>query len=233
MSTNKQINFYKSDWKLATEAAHQFTALSAITYDEIDNIVYFNDQANSTGTIYSLSLSDDNNHRIEQIIEKTQNELVQGIAFDPLDRMLYWTDSENRIIYQMSIEQNRKPKIFIKLNQTEVPFALAIDVCRRKLYWTNTNYREHPSIERIALDGTSRETIINSDLFRPTGIVVDEYNKRIFWVDDLDGDLYGIGSAALDGSDRKTIVHSQHSTPYNLAVDNDNVYWTDTEQGES
>lgn len=235
MSTKKQINFYASaneSWKLVTEAAHQFTGLSAITYDDIDNIIYFNDQANSSGTIHSLSLSADNNHRVEQVIEKTANETIQGIAFDPLERTLYWTDATNRRIYHLTLDHDAKPKVFVQLAEREQPFGLAIDVCRRQLYWTNANHKERPSIERIALDGYGREQLIASDLFFPSGIVVDQYAKRIFWVDDLDGTHYAVESAALDGSDRRNIVRKHNTKPFNLAVDEFDVYWTDTQESE-
>lgn len=229
VSTQKQINFYASDWKLVTTAAHQFDELSAIAFDETEEMIYFNDQQHSNGTIFSLKLSDDENHRIEKIVQQTKNETVQGIAFDPLERKLYWTDATNRIIYQKHIDTNEEPSVLIQLSKTKMPYGIAIDICRRKLYWTNANHRS-PSIERISLDGSKYETLINAELFLPKGIVIDQYTKRIFWVDDLAGDHYSVESAALDGTDRRNVSRNLSHNPFNLATDKERVYWTDQQQ---
>lgn len=230
MSTKGQINFYGSDWKPVTSAAHQFDELSAITFDEIEETLYFNDLMHNNGTIFSLKLSKDDNHRVERIVQKTKDELVQGIAYDPLERTLYWTDAKNKVIYQMNIDRKDEPSILISLNESKIPHGIAIDICRRKLYFTNANHR-NPSIERISLDGSKYEVLIDFDLFMPSGIVVDQSSKRIYWVDDLEGNHYSVESANLDGTDRRNITRKLFNVPLNLAVDRSNVYWTDSEQG--
>lgn len=175
-----------------------------------------------------LSRSDnDPNHLVEKILQKTKDELVQGIAFDSLDRMLYWTDARNNFIYQMAVDRPKEaPSIWKKLNETEKPQGIAIDVCRRKIYWTNSNHR-NPSIQRASLDGSKQEIIVTARLFMPSGITVDQYSKRLFWVDDLQGIHYSVESSALDGTDRHTLIKGIYNEPKNLAVDRENVYWTD------
>lgn len=226
VTTKGQINFYGSDWNQITSAAHQFDELSAITFDETEEIIYFNDQTHTNGTIFSLKLSSDDNHHVERVLKRSKNELIQGIAFDPLDRVLYWTDAKNKIIYQLRVDENEEPSILIKLNETKIPHGIAIDVCRRKLYWTNANHR-NASIERCSLDGSKYEVLINTDLFMPMGIAVDQQSQRIYWVDDLDGNHYSVESAALDGTQRNIVVKSLFNAPFNLAIDKDNIYWTD------
>lgn len=204
--------------------------MSALAFDEIEENLYFNDQTHSNGTIFSLKLASDDNHRIEKIVQKTKNELIQGITFDPLDRVLYWTDARNKLIYQLSIDKkDEEPTILLKLDDTKIPHGIAVDVCRRKLYWTNANHR-NPTIERASLDGSKYEVLIDTDLFMPTGIVVDQYSKRIYWVDDLEGNHYAVESARFDGTDRKFISRKLFNVPFNLAVDQENVYWTDLQQ---
>lgn len=231
VSTKGQIIFYDNKWHQITSAAQQFDQLSAFAYDELDNILYFNDQNHSNSTIFSLKLSNDGNHIITNFVQKTQNESIQGMAFDPLERILYWTDAHNHLIYQLNLHTNdSKPTIFMKLNVTKAPHGIAVDVCRRKLYWTNDNYR-NPSIERASLDGTKYETLIeNIGLYMPRGIAIDQYTKRIVWVDDLEGDHFKIESAALDGTDRKELIRNMNNAPFNIAVDKKNIYWSDWHQ---
>lgn len=227
VTTKRQINFYGSDWKQITSAAHQFDDLSAITFDETAEILYFNDQTHENGTIFSLKLSSDDNHRVEKILQKTKDELIQGIAFDPLERTLYWTDARNKLIYQLAIDKKEEPTILLKLDETQIPHGIAIDVCRRKLYWTNANHR-NPSIERSSLDGTKHEVLITDGLFMPLGIVVDQFSKRIFWVDDLAGNYFSVESAALDGTDRTEIIKKLFNVPFDLTANKEGVFWTDS-----
>lgn len=226
VTTNGIINFYTSEWKLVASAAQQFDELSAITFDEIEETLYFNDQSHLNGTIFSVKLATDKNHIFKQIIEKTKNERVEGLAFDPLERNLYWTDATNGIIYQMSLTDNHKPVVF--KDNLKNPHGIAIDICRRQLYWTDA-YIHGPYIGRISLDKNESNTIITG-LDMPRGIVVDQYSRRIFWLDDLHGDYFAVKSANLDGSDSKIVHKSMHHVPFDIAVDESNIYWTDTQQ---
>lgn len=171
-------------------------------------------------------MATDGNHHVKQIIERTKKEKIQGIAFDPLERTLYWTDAANGIIYQMNLNDNHEPEIF--KDNLSMPHGIAIDICRRQLYWTNLNMKES-SIGRISLDQKQSKTII-SGLDMPRGIVVDQFSRRIFWVDDLRGDHFAVESANLDGNDRKTIVRNMNHVPFDIAVDESNIYWTDMQE---
>lgn len=228
VSSKGRINFYTSDWKPVTSAAHQFNELSAITFDEIEETLYFNDQSHLNGTIFSVKLATDGNHYVKQIIEKTKKEKIQGIAFDPLERTLYWTDAANGIIFQMNLNDNHEPEIFI--DNLTMPHGLAIDICRRQLYWTDANIKDSSIGQISLLDRKESKKTIISGLDMPRGIVVDQFSHRIFWVDDLHGDHFAIESANLDGSDRKIIIKNMNHVPFDIAVDESNIFWTDIQE---
>lgn len=229
VSTKGRINFYTPEWELVTSAAHQFDELSAIAFDEIEEILYFNDQSHQNSTIFSLKLSPTDHHESEGIVKKTQKEKVQGIALDPLERTLYWTDATNGIIYQMNLNTNQEPSVFMK--DLILPQGIAIDVCRRKLYWTSVDIStKNSTIGIISLDVGSEAKNIIYGLDLPRGIVVDQFSERIFWVDDLVGEHFTVESANLDGSDRKTIVKDMFHSPFDVTVDESNIYWTDTQE---
>lgn len=178
-------------------------------------------------TIFSLKLSTNENDVVERIVKKTKMEKVQGIAFDPLERTLYWTDATNGVIYQMILNGKQEPSIFVQ--NLIMPHGIAIDICRRKLYWTSANIKGS-SIGRISLDGTNAEVIIKSGLDMPRGIVVDQFSHRIFWVDDLLGDHFSVESANLDGSDRKFVVRKMYHVPFDVVTDETDIYWTDIQE---
>ncbi|XP_055379734.1 protein cueball [Condylostylus longicornis] len=251
-TAENKIIFFDKDWNEVSSAAHQFTKLSGLAFDEIEEKLYFSDQNHNNGSIFSLKLPNNINgissnsaqlsgiingetkiEIIEKIVARIKNETIGGITYDPYDRYLYWTDKSNKKIYRLytsSLAENRSigPEIYLNLSNDSIPEGITIDICNRMLYWSNSNIR-NPSIQRIALNSNYRnsEILINKNLFQPRGIVTDQYSKRIFWVVNLPGIHYAVESSNLDGTDRKTVYEGLHSEPYDLTVTKSHIFWTD------
>ncbi|KAL9901876.1 protein cueball [Glossina fuscipes] len=231
ITAKSKIVFYDEDWREITTSAHQFDQLSAIAFDETEEVIYFNDRLHNNGSIFSLKipLRYQDPHIVEEVIRRTQNEMITSIAYDPLNRNIFWADQRNRKIYFISIDalKNEPVKILLDfIGEETIPDGIAIDICRRRLYWTNSNFK-NASIERVDLSGDEREIIVKTDLYLPHGIIVDQLSDRIYWVVDQQGMHYTVESANLDGSDRHIIVKGLDSTPLNLAVTKDFIFWTD------
>ncbi|XP_055688148.1 protein cueball [Lutzomyia longipalpis] len=228
VTTKNKIIFYDRNWVELTTAAQQFGGLSAIVYDETEDNIFFNDQEQDKGSIFLLKLSDgDENHIVRKLVQKVQDEHIQGIAYDPLDRALYWTDAKNHRIYRATYAEDGSistPSVFMQFTE-EIPRGIAVDVCRRKLYWTNSNYM-NGSIERASLTGEKREVLI-TDVHMPMGIAIDYFTDKMFWLDNKAGNHYSVESASLTGSHREALVTSLYNSPVNLVVDRDNIYWTE------
>eukprot|EP00099_Drosophila_melanogaster_P020611 NP_612113.2 cueball [Drosophila melanogaster] len=223
-----KIQFMDSSWQTIATAAHEFDELSALTFDESEELIYFNDLKHRNGSIFSLKRDlIAANHVAEQTIARTGNESVGGLAYDPLNMNLFWSDTEQRKIFFAPIHGSATPQVLVDLSaEGGRPDGVAVDVCRRKLYWTNSNVT-HPTVERINLDGSNRTVIISSNIDMPRGIVVDQLSDRLFWIDDLKGVFFSVESSKLDGSDRQVVLKDKHHEPLNLAVTNDAIYWTD------
>ncbi|XP_016972631.1 protein cueball [Drosophila rhopaloa] len=223
-----KIQFMDSSWQTIATAAHEFDELSALTFDESEELIYFNDLKHQNGSIFSLRrdlLA--SSHVVEQAIARTGNESVGGLAYDPLNMNLFWSDTQQRKIFFASIHGSGPPKVLVDLSaEGGRPDGVAVDVCRRKLYWTNSNIT-HPTVERIDLDGNNRTVIVDSAIFMPRGIVVDQLSDRLFWIDDLEGVFFSVESSMLDGTDRQVVLKDKHHEPLNLAVSNNAIYWTD------
>lgn len=220
-------------------AAHQFNELSAIAYDEAEDTIYFNVRDDLNASIFSLRLFDNSTQTnvVRHVVAKSQGELVHGIAFDPLDRVLYWTDSRNNNIMRAHVgrtspgDSTAISSATIWLNGTAKPLGIAVDACRRRLYWTTATGSPTGSatVHRASLDGAKSEMIVSDErMYMPLGIVVDQYSKRLYWVDDLRGNHFAVESSGLDGTERRNLVKEMHHTPQNIAVDRDTVYWTDS-----
>ncbi|XP_067645939.1 protein cueball [Eurosta solidaginis] len=231
VTTQKKIVFYDEHWKEVTSAAHQFDHLGAITFDEAEEKVYFNDEVHNNGSIFALMIPKDyeDPHLIEKMVQRTKHEDIRSLAYDPLERKLYWSDTLNKKIFMISVDANEttKPNVFLDFSKEDVlPDGIAIDFCRRSLFWTNSNF-SNPSIERIGLDGSDRKVIVHDDMFAPHGIIVDQLTDRIYYVVAQRGIHFSVESAKLDGSEREVIMKGLNNEPFSLAVTKDAIFWTD------
>jgi hypothetical protein len=69
---------------------------------------------------------------------ENNNETVEGLAYDPVDQMLLWTDGFNRSIRRVQIdhdgihvEENTAVEVVHFLNSEEKPRGLVVDPCTR------------------------------------------------------------------------------------------------------
>lgn len=225
VTTNEEIKFFDKNWTLQRTAAHQFSDLSAIAFDEAKDVIYFSDHNSPSGSLFSLHVPEDDhyNYRIQELIKRQLDERIESVAFDPVDDVLYWTDIKQQQILRWQLKST--PAKILTFGD-EVPKGISVDFCQRRFYWTNVN-SERPTIESAALDGTKHAKVITTNLKNPTSVVVDSLEGRLYWVDVVAGSYFKIESAALDGSDRKEILKLVEKEPTSLALDATSIYFTD------
>ena len=76
------------------------------------------------------------------------------------------------------------------------------------------------------MDGSSRRTIINSDLSQPNGITVDYLSEKIYW---SDSDLDKIEFSNYDGTNRMVLETEESGLlyPFSLTVVDEILFWSD------
>lgn len=118
-----------SSWQTIATAAHEFDELSALTFDESEELIYFNDLKHRNGSIFSLKRDlIAANHVAEQTIARTGNESVGGLAYDPLNMNLFWSDTEQRKIFFAPIHGSATPKVLVDLSaEGGRPDGVAVD----------------------------------------------------------------------------------------------------------
>ncbi|XP_077987404.1 low-density lipoprotein receptor-related protein 6-like [Glandiceps talaboti] len=147
-----------------------------------------------------------------------------GLVVDAANNKVYWADGNDGYIGVGDLDSNVTN---ILINDLGEPRALLLDRDNGVLYWTDMDSTT-PKIERLRLniDGSERETIVNTTLVHPTGLALDSKDGRLYWCDARRNVLE---SCELDGSDRQLIYNIPPSSScYGLALsDDDFLYWTD------
>lgn len=149
-----------------------------------------------------------------------------GIAFDPVDRMVYIADRGDGFLGQAPkiyrLDENGD-NVEVLITTVDTPNGLAIDVVNRKMYWAERATR---TVQRANLDGTDVEDVVVFSGFpNPFSVTLDVPNNRLF-ISDSSEDL--IWTADLDGNGLTAFPEDGLSLNYNDIDYNPidgKVYW--------
>ncbi|XP_018570175.1 protein cueball [Anoplophora glabripennis] len=226
VAIGNHIELLQPNGSVIQSSTQPFNKLKALTYDNIRDQFIVSNTDRLNDTIFTVQLTEETDTDITPIIQDLPDDVL-GLAIDPIDDVLYWTDAINSTINYVAMNETLyESKEFLSFKH-EYPHAIVIDICKRYIYWTNQK-SEYPSIERARLDGTGHETLVDRDVVTPEGIAIDYQSQRLYWADSRGGSIYGrIESTTLEGKERELVHEGTHIKPFGLAVDGDTIYWTD------
>lgn len=182
-----------------------------------------------TGTIFWSDMKLKKISRLDrgqepQEVISTGLDLVEGLAYDWVGKNLYWLDSKLNTI-EVSSENGSNRLVIARENITQ-PRGMCLDPSpgARWLFWTD--WGENPRIERVGMDGTMRETIINTKIYWPNGLTLDVATKRVYFADSK---LDFIDFCYYNGTGRQQVLAGSHYLlhPHSLSLFEDTLYWTD------
>uniref|UniRef100_A0A182U2N8 Uncharacterized protein n=1 Tax=Anopheles melas TaxID=34690 RepID=A0A182U2N8_9DIPT len=106
VTTDNGILFFDSNWRKISSAAHQYSRISAFAYDEVLGKLYFADLDHPEYRLFALDYDDtDELHKVTKLLPKSaQTAYISGMAFDHLERRLYWTEKGTRSVYYVAID---------------------------------------------------------------------------------------------------------------------------------
>ncbi len=163
-----------------------------------------------------------------------------GIALDLVAGKVYWGDLvssfpvDNYYIHRANLDgSDRERFLFVGNFAFGGAIGMAIDAQDGKLYWTDGPHTSAPPpkaerrshIQRINLDGTGVETILDARNRRFQGATVDPVAGKIYWTETTTG-IAGIRRANLDGDREELLVAGIYQ---DIAVDSagGKMYWAD------
>ncbi|XP_053275519.1 nidogen-1 [Pleuronectes platessa] len=149
--------------------------------------------------------------------------VVIAIAYDCVDKMVYWTDITGPAISRASLSGGDVTPVVTE--ELQSPEGVAIDHVSRLLFWTDSM---RDTVEVSQLDGSQRRVLFDSDLVNPRAIVTNPPYGRLYWADwDRDGPK--IETSNMDGTERSVLVKDDLGLPNGLTFDLDTqqLCWAD------
>lgn len=193
--------------------------VSALDYNLQDNFMYWTDVK-----LKSISRAFLNGSEVEHIIEIGLDS-PEGMVVDWIANNIYWADTGSKRIEVARLNgSSRKVLIW---QDIEEPRSLALDPHEGYMYWTE--WGDPGSLERAALDGSLRSTLIHR-LGRASGLTIDLIGRRMYWTE-LHGAQAAIESSDLDGKNRRVLISRDTGRPYAITQYQDYIYWTDWNSG--
>ncbi|KAF7253583.1 Nidogen-1 [Varanus komodoensis] len=141
------------------------------------------------------------------------DKVVIGVAYDCLEKMVYWTDISSPSISRASLGGG-EPAFIIKTD-LESPEGIALDHLGRTLFWTDSQLDR---IEVARLDGSQRRVLFDTDLVNPRAIVADPMRGNIYWTD-WNREAPKIETSYMDGTNRRILVNDDLGLPNGLTFD--------------
>jgi DNA-binding beta-propeller fold protein YncE len=151
---------------------------------------------------------------------------LRGIAYDPVEQMIYWTDVDNFAIRRARSDGSCVETIIS--SGLGFPSAIDVDPVGRKIYWGDQADKMQ-ALWRANLDGSEAELIVPTAFHR--GVQVDPVGGKVYWTTSTTQFKGAILRANLDGTDVETVISSLDAEfkPADIALDLEGgfIYWTD------
>lgn len=208
------------------------TSASGLDFHYEKQLIFWSDV--DTKKIYSISLKNSStnaNSTVNATSVVPLNEIGMSyywhpvsLAVDWVNDKLYVADGHNQKIDVMELDGSHH-SILMSQNLTS-PLDIALDPRLAYLFFTDVD-----RIDRAAMDGTQRKTVVANYIYKATGLTLDLVNQRLIW---CDSQLDQIVAVNYDGSNRHVILKgsSKVPAPVRLATIENKIYWSDsTRQG--
>ncbi|KAG5677308.1 hypothetical protein PVAND_007077 [Polypedilum vanderplanki] len=200
----------------------------ALSFDDKRGQIFYSD-----AKLNAICMTNYDGTKFEQLI-KDQN-VVEGIAFNPQDNHLFWTVNSEaeirsidlKLFMNGTIENKDINKSVIKILKLKKGIdklrAVVVEPCLNMVYYSNWNSKA-PSISRVYVTGYGNEDIITKDILIPNALTLDLNDKKIFWAD---ARLDKIERCDYDGKNCIILSQTAPKHPFSIAVFEEFIFWSD------
>ncbi|XP_065930465.1 low-density lipoprotein receptor-related protein 4-like [Magallana gigas] len=237
-STSCDSTVFDSNFMLLTDLSHDrmiqvdidtgtlvklpFAAIGAtgIAYEKLFDTIFFTSTVNTfTSKVMSVSL-----HGKKGIVTyATGFHSSESIAIDYSTSNLYYAVKISSTSSGQDMIRVVQHATFLEktlLTNLKHPRDIALYPSKGLMFWVEV---ENPKIGKAAMDGTSKESIVTSDITWPNGIAIDYTSERLYWTE---GYFDWIESSDINGEDRKKVLSDPGAHLRSIFVDSQFIYYT-------
>ena len=137
---------------------------------------------------------------------------------------MYWTDSENKGVFQAKIGQKGSGRKAFADGEISSGDGIAVDWVYDNIYLTNAIRQ---TIAVLCINGGHIADVVEEDLEKPRSIAVLPSKGWIFWSDW--GNFPKIEKAGMDGTNRSVLATENVMWPNGITLDlvSERLYWVD------
>lgn len=153
--------------------------------------------------------------------DDSDSTIPRGIAFDPVERKIYGTNSQSDQVWRANYDGTAKETI----STTTEPTAIVFDPNGRKLYWISNQI---PGIWRSDLDGQNRTVLsAREELGVGRGLAIDPTAGKLYYTS-----RDSVRRVSLDGTSPEDLVTAGVSQARGIALDLSagKMYWINARQ---
>ncbi|CAG2199985.1 LRP5_6 [Mytilus edulis] len=198
-----------------TVLVEQSDNVYAMDYDYKNRFIYF--PRYNTHDIVRFAYPSKN--RTLQTVIQSSPYSPSGIAVDPTNDHIYWTDYDGHRLSRCNLDGSN----VTVLSSLSSPFVIRLDLTNRWMYIVERDI----GILKSRFDLSENKTIVNF-VSRVYCMDIDTDEQRLYWIIYDNGDMK---SATLNGSDVKTIL-STNSAGNKMAIGvlGSNIFYADNNQ---
>lgn len=136
------------------------------------------------------------------LLTPPQEKVIIGVAYDCVEKMVYWTEITSPSISKASIQGGEPTAVITSGNTSLLYFHFQPAVNQEAAFIRQRNW--------------CAKCILSTDVDSPEGIAIDHLGRTMFWTDSVKDH---IEVASLDGSQRRVIIDSDLVNPRAIITD--------------
>uniref|UniRef100_A0A7M5UK89 VPS10 domain-containing protein n=1 Tax=Clytia hemisphaerica TaxID=252671 RepID=A0A7M5UK89_9CNID len=195
----------------------------SLDYDYAGKTLFYADI--TLDRIMRMNLTTGHLHEVLQFDE--ERTYVEGIAYDWMNKDIYYTDVGSAEIGIISVDGRFKKKLFGP-SDVGKPRGIAVHPAKGVMAWTDLG--SNPSITIANMDGSGKKNLLSTsqNIKTPNDVAFDYESNLLYWTD---SGMDRIERIQLDGRGRKVIQSSGVSNPYSLDIYKQKIVWDDWSYG--
>nr|XP_022289400.1 low-density lipoprotein receptor-related protein 4-like [Crassostrea virginica] len=192
----------------------------AVGFDPIRNHLYWTDNDKADGK--AIQRVNVEGRQAEVVWDLSEDSIIDGLAVDYVNRLLYFTDTGLDRIQVLSMDNSLICKTIVEDNLDE-PRAIAVHPMKGKMFWSD--WGRDSKIETANMDGSERQVFIQmSEVSWQNGLTIDFQDDVLYWVDAMHNKIEAI---SLDGKNRRNVITEEDAHYFGISLNGESLLISD------